>query len=135
MKLLIDMNLRPHWVEYLSAAGFEAVHWSRLGASMAPDTAILARARTDGYVILTRDLDFGLLLGLTGAGNPSVVQIRAQDAHPKSIGEVVVQALRQAERDLEKGALLTIEPKRARLRLLPFRRLPDSDEPDVSPRQ
>ncbi|MDR0465817.1 MAG: DUF5615 family PIN-like protein [Deltaproteobacteria bacterium] len=45
MKFLIDMNLRPHWVEYLMEAGFEAVHWSNLGAIKASDTEILARSR------------------------------------------------------------------------------------------
>ena len=28
MKLLIDMNLSPRWVERLSAASLTAVHWS-----------------------------------------------------------------------------------------------------------
>ena len=135
MKFLIDMNLRPAWVEYLADAGFEAVHWSSLGASAASDTEIFARAQADGYVILTRDLDFGLILGFTGASKPSVVQIRAKAAHPKIIGAVVVRALRQSERDLQEGALLTIEPNRARLRLLPFQWQPDADEPDLFPRQ
>ena len=120
MNFLIDMNLRLHWVDYLVEAGFEAVHWSSLGAITASDTEIFARARDGGYVILTRDLDFGLILSFMGASKPSVVQIRAKAAHPKIIGEMVVRALRQAERDLEEGALLTIDPQRFRLRLLPL---------------
>ena len=28
MKLLVDMNLSPSWVERLARHGFEAVHWS-----------------------------------------------------------------------------------------------------------
>ncbi|MCW5599101.1 hypothetical protein C8R30_1526 [Nitrosomonas nitrosa] len=32
MKLLIDMNLSPRWVDVLANAGFEAAHWSALGA-------------------------------------------------------------------------------------------------------
>jgi predicted nuclease of predicted toxin-antitoxin system len=34
MRLLIDMNLSPKWVGYLTEAGFEAVHGSALGAAM-----------------------------------------------------------------------------------------------------
>jgi hypothetical protein len=45
---------------------------------------------------------------------------------------MVINTLRQAERDLKEGALLTIEPNRARLRLLPSHWLPDFDEPDFS---
>ena len=42
MKLLLDMNLSPRWVGVLRLAGFDAVHWSTLGASNAPDAAIMA---------------------------------------------------------------------------------------------
>ena len=41
MKLLIDMNLSPRWVDLLIAAGFEASHWVSLGAKNAPDTEII----------------------------------------------------------------------------------------------
>ena len=44
MKLLIDMNLSPRWVEVLAEAGIEAVHWSMVGAKSAPDIEIMAFA-------------------------------------------------------------------------------------------
>jgi hypothetical protein len=31
MKILLDMNLPPRWVEFLQHEGFEAVHWSTVG--------------------------------------------------------------------------------------------------------
>ena len=31
MKLLVDMNLSPSWVDRLARHGFEAVHWSTIG--------------------------------------------------------------------------------------------------------
>jgi len=31
MKFLIDMNLSPLWVSFLSGKGFKAVHWSTVG--------------------------------------------------------------------------------------------------------
>lgn len=40
MKLLVDMNLSPRWVNLLADAGFEAAHWSTLGASNVPDSVI-----------------------------------------------------------------------------------------------
>lgn len=27
MRFLVDMNLSPRWVDFLAAAGCEAVHW------------------------------------------------------------------------------------------------------------
>lgn len=53
------------------------------------------------------------------AKKPSVVQIRADDVSP-GIGFQIVQVLRQMSPELEDGALLTIDPKRTRLRLLPL---------------
>ncbi|GAB1394739.1 hypothetical protein MASR1M60_29030 [Rhodocyclaceae bacterium] len=58
MKLLVDMNLSPKWVGYLVAVGYEAIHWSALGAGNAPDSEIMAHARTGNFVVLTSDLDF-----------------------------------------------------------------------------
>ena len=135
MKFLIDMNLPISWVKYLAKAGFEAVYWSSLGPTAAPDTEIVAHAKAEVYVIMTRDLDFGVIMFMSRAKKPSVVQIRVEDVRPEIIGELVVSVLRQTERDLREGALLTIEPKRARLRLLPLHRVPDADEPDLPPKQ
>ena len=57
MRLLIDMNLSPRWVELLTGAGIEAAHWSNLGATNAPDSEIMAYAAAHGYVVLTHDLE------------------------------------------------------------------------------
>lgn len=120
MKLLVDMNLSPRWVSLLADAGIEAAHWSMLGATNAPDVEIMAFARANGYVVLTHDLDFSAILAVTHGDKPSVVQIRAEDVSPDVIGRPVIDALRQMTTELEGGALLTIDPHRTRLRLLPL---------------
>ncbi|WP_073466693.1 DUF5615 family PIN-like protein [Rhizobacter sp. OV335] len=120
MRLLVDMNLSPRWIGVLNAAGIEARHWSTLGACDAPDPLIMAYAAEHDYVVLTHDLDFGAMLAATQGDKPSVVQIRAEDVSPSAIGLYVVAALRQMTAELEDGALLTIDTKRARLRLLPL---------------
>ncbi|SBT07665.1 conserved hypothetical protein [Candidatus Accumulibacter aalborgensis] len=51
---------------------------------------------------------------------PSVVQIRAEDVSPNAIGKQVIVALLQMAAELEEGALLTIDPNRTRLRVLPL---------------
>jgi predicted nuclease of predicted toxin-antitoxin system len=121
MKLLVDMNLSPRWVSVLADAGVEAAHWSTLGVINAPDSEIMAYAQLHEYVVLTHDLDFGAILAATHGEKPSVVQIRAEDVSPDVIGAQVVIALRQMAPELEEGALLTVDPNRTRLRVLPLR--------------
>lgn len=80
----------------------------------------MASAATRDYVVLTHDLDFGAILAATHGGKPSVVQIRAEDVSPDVIGKQVVAALRQMTSELDQGALLTVEPNRTRVRVLPL---------------
>lgn len=120
MKLLVDMNLSPRWVTLLAGAGLEAAHWSTLGANNAPDVEVMAFAKANSYVVLTHDLDFSAILAATHGDKPSVVQIRAEDVSPDAIGRPVIDALRQMAGELEDGALLTVDPSRTRLRLLPL---------------
>lgn len=121
MKILVDMNLSPRWIGVLAGEGIQGIHWSTVGASNAPDTEIMTYALANGYVVLTHDLDFGAILAATRGEKPSVVQIRAQDVSPDAIGHQVIAALRQMQSELLEGALLTVDPSRARLRLLPLR--------------
>jgi len=121
MKLLVDMNLSPRWAGLLNTSGFQSIHWSAVGPFNAPDSEIMAYAAKNGYVILTHDLDFSAILAVTHGEKPSVVQIRADDISPNISGMPVISALKQMESELEAGALLTIEPERSRLRLLPLK--------------
>lgn len=122
MKLLVDMNLSPRWIGMLKDSGVEAVHWSAIGKGNAPDAEIMAYAIANDYIVLTHDLDFSAILAVTHGEKPSVVQIRAEDVSPSVVGMQVVAALRQMESELQAGALLTIDPSRTRLNLLPLQR-------------
>ena len=120
MKLIVDMNLSPRWAGLLVKSGIEAAHWSELGANNAPDSEIMTYASVNDYVVLTHDLDFSAILAATHGKKPSVVQIRADDVSPEVIGSQVIAALRQMTSELETGALLTVDPNRTRMRLLPL---------------
>jgi len=121
MRILIDMNLSPRWVQFLVDGEIESAHWSNLGAYDAPDSDIMRYARTHDYIVLTHDLDFGAILAATHGEKPSVVQIRAEDISPEAIGAQVFAALQQLKSEIEEGALLTIEPNATRMRILPLR--------------
>jgi predicted nuclease of predicted toxin-antitoxin system len=120
MKLLVDMNLSPRWVPFLLDAGHEAVHWSTVGKADATDSEIMVFAAANDYVVLTNDLDFAAILASTHHKKPSVVQIRNEDLDPNVIGTQIVDALQRTQKELEAGAILTIEADRTRLRVLPF---------------
>jgi predicted nuclease of predicted toxin-antitoxin system len=121
MKLLVDMNLSPRWIGFLTDAGIEATHWSNVGASNAPDVEIMAYASANDCTVLTHDLDFSAILAATHGEKPSVIQIRAEDVSPEAIGNQILIALRQMASELEEGALLTVDPNRTRIRVLPLR--------------
>jgi len=121
VKLLVDMNLSPTWIDRLNNAGFHAVHWSSVGSMNAPDGEIMAYAAKHDYVVLTHDLDFSAILAATQGTKPSVVQIRAENLSPAAIGDPIIAALNQMTVELAAGALLTVDPGRTRLNLLPLR--------------
>ncbi len=122
MKVLIDMNLSPDWTAAFAAQNIESVHWSTVGDPRAEDTEIMEYARANDYIVFTHDLNFGTILALTQAENPSVVQVRAQNILPSHLANTVVSVLRENEALLEQGALIVVDEGRARVRILPLQR-------------
>jgi predicted nuclease of predicted toxin-antitoxin system len=120
MKIVVDMNLSPHWVKVLEDAGWKSVHWSTVGDMRATDDVIMSWARANGYIVFTHDLDFGILLALTQAESPSVIQVRTQDVFPEVLGNRLIKVLQEHQSALEKGALLTVDEAKERVRVLPF---------------
>jgi predicted nuclease of predicted toxin-antitoxin system len=121
VKVLIDMNLSPAWAEILRNAGFEATHWSLVGDIRAADSTILSWARSNGYVLLTHDLDFGAILAVARSTTPSVMQLRARDVTPEHLGSLVCEAFTQYASHLERGALVSLDEWSRRARILPLR--------------
>jgi predicted nuclease of predicted toxin-antitoxin system len=120
MKILIDMNISPLWVEVLQGLGWEAVHWSTIGNRSAPDAEILDYAKQHGYAVLTHDLDFSAILAVTRAVAPSVIQVRTQDVLSEQFRDTLTGALRQFESELAAGAMIVVEETRSRARVLPL---------------
>ena len=120
MRILVDMNLSSRWIDFLVASGYEAVHWRSIGKADAPDPEIMAYAKANGWLVLTSDLDFGIMLARSGDEQPTVLQIRAEDLRVETIGSMVLASLTQVQTLNEAGALATIGKSRTRLRLLPF---------------
>ena len=120
MNILVDMNLASELSDVLKQHGWNAVHWSSIGDPRATDAELLNWALTNGYVVLTHDLDFGHILALTRAKGPSVIQVRTQDVSPSHLGTILLAVLQTNLKALEAGALVVVDEARSRVRTLPL---------------
>jgi predicted nuclease of predicted toxin-antitoxin system len=112
-------------VEQLAQHGFEAVHWSTIGAATAPDVEILTWANEHQFVVVTNDLDFSAILAASAGATPSVVQVRTQDLLSDAAVSMVANALKAHGENIERGALLSIDEGGTRVRMLPLRGSPE----------
>ncbi|PIU66688.1 MAG: hypothetical protein COS85_03690, partial [Armatimonadetes bacterium CG07_land_8_20_14_0_80_59_28] len=62
MRFLADMGISPRTVSFIHDLGHDAQHLHELALDDLPDPRILERARQEGRVVLTHDLDFGELV-------------------------------------------------------------------------
>ncbi len=115
------MNLSPRWVAAIQSAGLEAVHWSAVGNPAATDHDVIAWAVSNNTFLLTHDLDFGAILAASGELKPSVLQLRTQDLTPDQLAPKLVDLVRRLATELKQGALVSLDPERARVRLLPLK--------------
>lgn len=120
MKIVIDMNLSPLWVPYFQKYGFWIQHWSTIGNPNDSDMVIFKWASENKCIVFTNDLDFGAILAASKASYPSVFQVRTQDLLPQAIGELVINNLKKFAKELERGALISLDLNKAKVRILPF---------------
>lgn len=122
MRVLIDMNLTPRWVGYLTQAGHEAIHWSTAGPVVAKDREICEYCRRHGYALLTNDLDFPQILAHTREASPSVILVRGEPLVPESRGAALLRAMEVCQEEITRGAIVTLDwSDRLRARVLPLR--------------
>lgn len=120
MKILLDMNLSPRLCDILQQEGHVCVHWADVGDPRADDQSIMKWASDNGYAVITHDLDMGSILAATRGESPSVIQIRTQDVLSQSFQDTLLQILRQYRETIEKGALIVVDEKKMRARILPL---------------
>lgn len=116
MKVVIDMNLSQEWQPALTARGIDAVHWTHVGAGNAPDSEIADWAQVNGAVILTRDLDFGMLMATANRPMPGIIQLRLDQVGVAAHMKRVLETLAQYGAELRSGALITLSADKIRIR-------------------
>lgn len=122
MNLLIDESLQQEIAHLLSAAGHDAVHVADRGLRGSPDDAVLLAAEREGRVVITADTDFGTLLALSNADGPSVILLRRSGRRAVERVQLILTVLELAAEQLSRGAAVTVDQARLRIRELPIQR-------------
>jgi predicted nuclease of predicted toxin-antitoxin system len=121
VRLLVDNALSPDVARGLSDAGHDAIHARDIGLGSAADPVIFDRAAAEDRIVISADTDFGTLLAVRQASQPSVVLFRgATPRRPADQVTLLLANLPQVEGDLLAGAIVVIEPARLRVRSLPI---------------
>jgi predicted nuclease of predicted toxin-antitoxin system len=87
----------------------------------ADDDAIFDLAAVERRVLVSADADFGTLLAMRSSRQPSVIQFRGEGSRkPDALARMLLANLPQLVDALDNGSIVTFEPARVRVRLLPI---------------
>lgn len=120
MKFLADMGISQSTVLWLRKNGHDAIHLREQGLQKLPDSEIFEKARKEKRIILTCDLDFGQILAASKGILPSVILFRLENERPENINRRLTTVLAESLEALERGAIISVEEKRHRVRFLPM---------------
>jgi len=120
MNLLLDQGLPRSTAALLCRRGIASVHVGEIGLSAADDVTILEEGRRAGQVVVTLDADFHALMTLSGAASPSVIRIRIEGLRSEAYTRLLKEIVQSCGKDLEAGALVSVQPGRLRIRRLPL---------------
>ena len=114
------MGLARSTANFLRHQGHNAVHLREQGLQRLDDQEIIEKARTEGRVILTHDLDFGRIIAMSQSHLPSVIIFRLSNMQPQQVNHYLTQVLARFAAQLEAGALVSVNERAIRIRPLPI---------------
>jgi predicted nuclease of predicted toxin-antitoxin system len=120
LKFLVDESISARVAQLLRTEGRDAVHVSELDLLGAADTEVMQAAAEAERVVVSADTDFGELRALGRHPGPSLVLLRRSPHRPERQTEIILASLAEIEESLTVGAVVTLTPDRARIRLLPI---------------
>ena len=120
MRFLADMGVSMSTVLALRLDGHDVIHLLEEGLTRLPDPEILGKARAEGRIVLTFDLDFGDLLVAGGYSLPSAVIFRLRNQTPASVTPKLLNLLRDRGKALVEGAVVIVADAGYRVRRLPI---------------
>jgi len=114
MRLLLDACVWGGARHDLEAAGHDVI-WAGDWDTDPGDEEILASAHRDGRVLVTLDKDFGELAVVRGKPHGGIVRIVRTAARDQA--RVCLAILARHDESLRKGAIITADSSRLRIRL------------------
>lgn len=121
IRLLADIHISLKTVVDLQNQGYEIIRSSDVLPRNAPDINILEFALRNNWIVLTQDLDFSMLVALSGRSYPSLITLSLSSAKPDVVTQKLLDVLPQIEESLLQGSAITIQDKNIRIRKLPLR--------------
>lgn len=119
MRFLADMCVDVRIVRWLREQGHDAAHLRDEGLHRMPNGKIFNKAISEGRIVLTFDLDFADIAALTGGKKASVILFRLRNTRTSHVIERLSTVLEDSLEVLGKGAVITVEETRHRIRYLP----------------
>ncbi len=119
MKFLADMGTSPKTVSFLRTLEHEASHLNEQGLHRMSDSEILEKARNEGCLILSHDLDFGDLLAAGGARLPTVIIFRLRNMRPERVNLCLQTVITDHAQAIDAGAVVIVSDGGVRIRRLP----------------
>lgn len=113
MRVLLDSCIWPGAIQDIARAGHD-VEWVGHWESDPGDAEILAHAARLAQTIVTLDKDFGELA--VALGHPHAGIVRLVDVRHDRQGPMCVELLARYGEELGRGAIITAEPSRVRVR-------------------
>jgi predicted nuclease of predicted toxin-antitoxin system len=119
MKFIGDIPIARATLERLSLAGHDAISVRDRLSPKASDPEILRLAAMEGRVVICFDLGLADLVALSRQPLPSVITFRTSRHRADYMTRRQESVLPDIADDLKRGALVTIEDARVRVRPLP----------------
>ena len=120
MRFLCDMGVSLRVVQWLTEQGHEATHLRDEQLQTLPNGEIFSKALSEKRVILTFDLDFGEISAFSRGERTSVIVFRLRNTRTPNVINRLSAVLAESSDSIEKGAVITVEDSRHRIRYLPM---------------
>jgi predicted nuclease of predicted toxin-antitoxin system len=118
VRLFLDQDVYAITVRFLRTHGHDVVTATEADLAQGTDVELLALARAQGRIFVTRDRDFGGLIFVHDLG-AGVIYLRMLPSTLDAVHQELARVLTIYKLDQLAGAFVVVEPGRHRFRRLP----------------
>ena len=120
IKFLADMGISNKCTAWMQEKGFDITHINDQGLYRMADEDIYQKAKTEGRIILTMDLDFSDIAAANKMKLPSIITFRLSNMSWQNIVFRLSLVIEHYSEALTEGAVISVGDKKIRLRMLPI---------------